>query len=409
MTEITFLGPMPTARCKLSAPLFAHQSRTGARPLKDEVDAAVLVVQGAAPFEALSDLLAGGLQLLAVQWRLSALQLDSLSSRLRSLIDQPAVFGPEPSDLCRACRLLTTPQVRLVFRTRRSSSPANGWPWSLALYLFAGVSLGSYCNCGFGFITSHGLKLAQESLRDGRWLVGHVHDQGRAGAPVSVLFDGSAVVFVQSSKSLRVGRPSPPPDRAVVAAQRRTRDYVRLPVDSDGNLVLPELLVTSIVERRLVWARLIQMNGVTRSLVNGKLACRRISSLVTASWLPKHRSWEDQDVTAVQPVLEQKLTTWFYQGALEYVLPGAPPPTVVEPKAAVPNKRADKYRDITDSWEVGGQRVARAVGGDILYGTRLGRCAPPSGQQPSSRVTTSRMNATFRSSVGARVSSGAGA
>ena len=52
-----------TARCELSAALFAHQSRTGARPLKDEVDAAVLVVQGAAPFEVLSG---------PARWRLAA-------------------------------------------------------------------------------------------------------------------------------------------------------------------------------------------------------------------------------------------------------------------------------------------------------------------------------------------------
>ena len=45
---------------------------------------AVLVAQGAARFEALLELLAGGLQLLADQWRLSNTQLDSLSSSLRS-------------------------------------------------------------------------------------------------------------------------------------------------------------------------------------------------------------------------------------------------------------------------------------------------------------------------------------
>ena len=51
------------------------------------------MVQGAAPFEALSDLLAGGMQLLANQWRLSAAQQDPLISRLRSLVGPPTVFG----------------------------------------------------------------------------------------------------------------------------------------------------------------------------------------------------------------------------------------------------------------------------------------------------------------------------
>ena len=73
-----------TDPCELCAALFVHQSRTAARPLGDEVGVAVLVAQGADRFEALSELLAGGLQLLADQWRLSNTQLDSLSSSLRS-------------------------------------------------------------------------------------------------------------------------------------------------------------------------------------------------------------------------------------------------------------------------------------------------------------------------------------
>ena len=73
-----------TDPCELCAALFVHQSRTAARPLGDEVGVAVLVAQGAARFEALSELLAGGLQLLADQWRLSDAQLDLLSFSLRS-------------------------------------------------------------------------------------------------------------------------------------------------------------------------------------------------------------------------------------------------------------------------------------------------------------------------------------
>ena len=74
---------------------------------------------------------------------------------------------------------------------------------------------------------------------------------------------------------------------------------------------MPEFMVTSIVERRDVWARLIQMDGVTRALVNGKLTYPRAAGRVTASWLSlsNHRSWEDPDVKAV---LGQKLATWFY-------------------------------------------------------------------------------------------------
>ena len=228
---------------------------------------------------------------------------------------------------------------------------SNGWPWSLALRIFAGVSSGSFCNRGCGFITSYGMGLSTERLQTGRWLVGHVSESGGGDLSVSVFFDDSAAVLFVCNKSLRVVSPEPPRGRSGAGPRRRTRflpEYVRLPTDSDGNPVLPRFLVTSIVERRHVWARLIQMDGVTRSLVNGKLTYPRVSGRVTASWLRNHRSWEDPEVKAV---LGKKLATWFYQGALEYVPPGVPPPTVIEPKAAVAKKGKDKYRDITDARE----------------------------------------------------------
>ena len=55
-----------------------------------------------------------------------------------------------------------------------SAALAAGWPWSLALHLFAGVVDGSVCNRGHGFITSYGLGLSPELLQVGRWLVGRI-------------------------------------------------------------------------------------------------------------------------------------------------------------------------------------------------------------------------------------------
>ena len=74
-----------SARCELSASLLAHQARVPGRSLADEVGSAVLVAQGAARFEALSDLLAGGMLYLAGQWRLTAAQTGQVISKLRSL------------------------------------------------------------------------------------------------------------------------------------------------------------------------------------------------------------------------------------------------------------------------------------------------------------------------------------
>ena len=53
----------------------------------------------------------------------------------------------------------------------------------------------------------------------------------------------------------------------------------------------------------------------------------------------------------LKAVLGEKIAVWFYQGALEWVHPSLPPPTIVEPKGAVPKKGPDKYRDIADARE----------------------------------------------------------
>ena len=288
---------------------------------------------------------------LAGQWRLTAAQTGQVISKLRSLAGFPAVFGSGA-----APRLVAVedPSARTRFPHTAvlfAAALSNGWPWSLALRIFAGVSFGSFCNRGCGFITSYGMGLSTERLQTGRWLVGHVSESGGGDLSVSVFFDDSAAVLFVCNKSLRVVSPEPPRGRSGAGPRRRTRflpEYVRLPTDSDGNPVLPRFLVTSIVERRHVWVRLIQMDGVTRSLVNGKPTYPRVSGRVTASWLRNHRSWEDPEVKAV---LGKKLATWFYQGALEYVPPGVPPPTVIEPKAVVAKKGKDKYRDITDARE----------------------------------------------------------
>ena len=51
------------------------------------------------------------------------------------------------------------------------------------------------------------------------------------------------------------------------------------------------------------------------------------------------------------------MAAYFFQGALEYVFPGHPLPTIVEPKGAVPKKGPDKYRDIADA-RVGNKSLA---------------------------------------------------
>ena len=110
------------------------------------------------------------------------------------------------------CAARAQASCQTIIRTPRPGSACTPRPGSA----FDGVSFGSYCYSSLGFIISYGLKPSPEQLRDGRhWSldVADVHDQSGDGAPESVNFDCSAVVFFKSSKSLRVGRSAPPAGR----------------------------------------------------------------------------------------------------------------------------------------------------------------------------------------------------
>ena len=108
--------------------------------------------------------------------------------------------------------------------------------------------------------------------------------------------------------------------------------------------------VTDLVARWHVWERLTQMDSVTRA-VQGKLCYPRTCWRITPSYLPSHKSWEDEEVKAkVGP----KMASYFVQGAIEFIAPGGPGmemPTVIEPRGEVPKKGKDKYRANADARE----------------------------------------------------------
>jgi hypothetical protein len=94
--------------------------------------------------------------------------------------------------------------------------------------------------------------------------------------------------------------------------------------------------------------RIPNMDGVVRALVSGKLCYPRIDWHIVPSVKPNHKSWENPEVKAV---LGLKMGTWLCQGALEWVDPRCPKPTIREPKVSVPKKGPEKFRDIADARE----------------------------------------------------------
>ncbi len=133
------------------------------------------------------------------------------------------------------------------------------------------------------------------------------------------------------------------------------QDYISLELDVLVIPILPAHHNTSLLERRHLWQRHVQMDGVTRAIVMGLLSYPRTCWRITPSYLPNHKSWE---VDTVKIKLGQKMAEYFFQGASEVVLQGQPLPTISKPKGSVPKKGKDKYRDISDA-SVGNQTIPK--------------------------------------------------
>ena len=110
---------------------------------------------------------------------------------------------------------------------------------------------------------------------------------------VTVCF--TEVGFVSCTRSvfsLAADAHGPVPDWLVQSRSRWMPDYIRTELDAFGIAVLPAHHVTSLVERRAVWQRLIKMDSITRAIVMGELCYPRTCWRITPSYLPYHKSWE---------------------------------------------------------------------------------------------------------------------
>ena len=338
--------------------VLAQQSRHVGLPLADEIGAASVILSGAIRHEAVRALLGGGLHSLASAWRWDASRLSSVLLALRGLVGDEATFVssrlPTPLGVADSPGTTRFPHTVVLF----GAALASGWPWATALGALSSVRLGSFCNEGRGFVTSYGLQLPPERLLHGGWSTATISTKEDCGPPVTVWFDAAGVALVTCTASMRLRTPARPARGSSALVSRpgeQSRrnpsrwfpEYIRMPVDEHGHVIIPKNLVTSIVERRHVWAALIpNMDGVTRACVFGKLCYPRVSWRTTASWKPNHKPWENEEAKrAIGP----KAAGWFLSGALEWVPPDVPPPIIVEPQSAVPKQGKDVFRNVTDA------------------------------------------------------------
>ena len=342
------------SKAELTAALLAQRARGPGVALSDEVGLAVVVLCGSARHEALRVLLDGGLRELAVEWRLELRHVLEAEERLRAVVGPDIIFGssrlPPLFEDRRSGVDIDCPLAIQLF----GAAVAAGWPWALALRVFASLKRGQSCGGGHGFIPERGKGVLPSSA----WLSSQLASTADPLAVASIFFDADAIVFISCTRAV-FGDPSVlrGPTPAWLQRHPKSRflpEYIRLAEDEFGIPLVPKHRVTAVVERRHVWERLIRMDGVTRAVVQGKLCYPRTCWRITPSYLPNHKSWETDEV---KEKLGAKMAAYFFQGALEYVFPGHPLPTIVEPKGAVPKKGPDKYRDIADA-RVGNKSLA---------------------------------------------------
>ena len=349
------------ARAEMTAGLVAQRTRGPGTELRAELDAAVVVLCGKLRHAALRSLLDGGLRVLAASWFLPEKDVLIVESCLRTVVGPHAVFGAAS---------LPIPRHPIAFGVESDFALApllfgealtSGWPWDLALRLFSGLRRGRSFDGGLGFLPERGKPSYPPP--GGAWMAGEICSAAEPDVKVTLYFDDFGVVLVTCTRAVfgsSADAYGPVPSWLVRSKSRWAPDYLRMECDAFGIPLLPSTHVASLVERRHVWLRMIKMDSITRAIVMGKLCYPRTCWRITPSYLPNHKSWE---VDAVKKKLGQKMAAYFFQGAAEAVLAHHPPPTIVEPKGAVPKKGKDEFRDISDA-RMGNRTIPK-------WGTRL--------------------------------------
>ena len=135
------------SRAEFTAALLASRSRRTCSCASDDVGLCIVITCGALRHEAVSLLLAGGLGLLAAEWRMAPAAAARVDAALRSVVGPPARFWEA-----------TLPELHVDVATQPSPCPLvadifgaallAGWPWSFALRLFTELRAGWPCARG---------------------------------------------------------------------------------------------------------------------------------------------------------------------------------------------------------------------------------------------------------------------
>ena len=331
------------ARTELLAAMVAARSRVLGPPGPPSTEVAITasICFGTLRYESLVQARDGELAVLGAGWGWSASQIQGAVAAVCSVIGPGSLCGVScsmrvPGGLG---RVSVFPHLSMLAHV----ALAQGLVWDLALPALARTWQGRFdgAHSQFWCVLPSGVLAASEHPPP--WSAFTLAPLAEGDPSLQLVLCGHFPVAVLSSESLtpRLDRPR---ERS---RSRFLPAYIRLPRDEHGRLEFPSYRVTSLIERRDEWSRIIgNVDGVTWAILNGRLVYPRSSWMLRGSWLRNHPSFERDDVKAV---LGPKIATYLAQGALEWVPPWCPPPLYIEPTGAVDKPGPDRFRMISDA------------------------------------------------------------
>ena len=326
------LAAISAARCRVLGP-----------PLNPSAETAAVasILFGTVRYDLLRHARDGGFATLGQRWGWSHDQVESATTAVRAIVGAHTPVGTECG--CSIPIHLGPLEVFPHLNTLAHTLLAFGLEWDCVLPALAHVYQGRFDPSGSQFWCSSpdGSLVASAAVRP--WSSFRIPAASEGDPDVMVILSSDTLVAILASQPLRV--------RPVASRQRSSSrffpSYIRLPRDEAGDMVYPTYRVTSLIEKREAWSRIIgNVDGVTWAILNGRLVYPRVSWMLTGSWLRNHPSYEDPEV---KEVLGTKIATYLAQGALEWVPPSCAPPLYVEPTGAVFKPGPDRYRMISDA------------------------------------------------------------
>ena len=227
---------------------------------------------------------------------------------------------------------------------------AAGCPWDTAFAAFASLPRGFFSADRRVFATP------ALSASDPALLMCYSLCPPGEADQLSLFFRRGALVAVTCSHSL-LPQPYLPSARHMIVSYRLGRgafptrfmpDYIRLKRDAAGRPIIQRRHVTSVVQARDEWHRILgPLDAVTASIVDGKLVMPKPRFPLRASWRKNHSSWE-QNLPA-RRALGPKFAGWMAQGIVEVIPAGCPLPLFIEPLGAVDKATDPFWRLILDA------------------------------------------------------------